>query len=558
MRATSFVIGFLAILATVSLGFAAPSLEIRFPEDKVYVTQQTIRVIGTVSDASVQKVNIRVSGGELVGAEAVSVVKGAFEAAVKLKAGSNEISVSPANKGEGDKIKLFLRTGANAKEVPGDFKRYFLHAPTGQKTSCQDCHHLDSTPVDYRRMNVMGLTCQNGTCHQNLGNEKYVHGPVGGGTCIACHNPHGSLNQHAVSREPLPLCLVCHEAKEEELEQAHVHQIISASGCTDCHNPHESPYRFQLSAGTTSESCYVCHDDSKAKMEHVHGPVASDDCNACHNPHASPNKFMMPEPGNDLCFLCHETIHEEMDRKNIHKPVEEACVKCHDPHGAPNKKLLLKAEDMLCFGCHEGIQQEIQAATVHHKPVADKNCMGCHTPHGSDYIQLLASSAQQICFDCHTELGKVVSESEQRHGPVEENDCSSCHTPHGSANPKILNQFFPVEFYNTYTPERYALCFECHNEDIALDEHTTTLTGFRNGDLNLHHLHIHKVRRGRSCKACHEVHASNQARHIRTEVPYGKMWSYPIMFTELEQGGNCIVGCHKPKEYSRVKPVVYK
>ena len=536
-----------------------PPLEILFPKDKTYVTQTTISVTGIVKDVSIQQVNIRVLGGELVGDSVIPVVKEAFTAIVKLQTGLNEVSVLPVGgEGPGAKITLFLKTDENVKEIPSDFKEYFLHTPTDQKTSCQDCHKLDTTPVNYQQMNVMGATCQTDVCHGDMGKEKYVHGPVGGGVCIGCHNPHGSSNEHEVSRSPLPLCLVCHENKEYELQQQYVHGIITASGCIDCHDPHESPSKFQLVSGATSELCFTCHDDSESNMRYVHGPVAAGDCNACHNPHASPNESLLAEPGDELCFLCHEMVQEELTRQNVHKPVEEACSNCHDAHGAPNAKLLNKVESTLCFSCHENLQEEIQLASVHHKPVADGNCMKCHVPHGSDYTELLQTAAKQLCFDCHTRIGRLVSESKFRHGPVQEDDCYACHIPHGSESPKLLSKSFPAQFYNPYDPESYALCFECHDEDIALDEFTTTLTNFRNGDQNLHYLHVHKTRKGRSCKACHEVHASNQARHIRTEVPYGKMWSYPINYTETEYGGTCVVGCHKPKDYDRVRPVVYE
>ena len=123
----------------------------------------------------------------------IPVTKQAFEATVNLKAGLNEVSVFPVGKEEAEaKISLFLKTDGNAGELPSGFKEYFLHTPTDQDLSCQACHRLDSTPVDYRRMNVMEATCQTGVCHDDMGKEKYVHGPVGAGTCIACHNPHGS------------------------------------------------------------------------------------------------------------------------------------------------------------------------------------------------------------------------------------------------------------------------------------------------------------------------------------------------------------------------------
>jgi len=569
MRGISFVVVILTVLiiASVVKTETEPEstanqdmpLRIMFPKDKTYVTQETIKVIGTVSDVSIQQVNVRVTGGEPVGGGAVPIVKGAFEASVKLQPGLNEISILPVgNEKVVPKITLFLKTDQNAGEVPAGFREYFLHMPVDQETNCQNCHKLDSTPVNYQRMNVMESTCQTDECHGEIGGDRYVHGPVGSSTCIACHNPHGSLEKYEVSRTGLPLCLICHEDKEDELKQEYVHGIITSSGCIDCHDSHESPNKFQLLGDTTSELCFTCHDGSKMKLQYVHGPVGDGDCNLCHNAHASPNDILLAEAGDDLCFLCHDVIEEETTRQNIHAPVEDACANCHDAHGSPNDKLLNKAESTLCFECHTEIQDEVQVATVHHEPVADGDCMGCHTAHGSDYTKLLQAAAQQICFSCHTELGKAVVESKYRHGPVEEDDCYACHRTHGSANPKILNEYFPPQFYNSYSTDKYAICFECHDEDIALDAVTTTLTGFRNGDQNLHHLHINKEKRGRSCKACHEVHTSNQAKHIRTEVPYGKMWSYPINFTIAENGGTCVVGCHKPKDYDRVSPVVYK
>lgn len=533
-----------------------PPFEILFPKDKTYLTQRTIEIIGIADDDTIQQFSIRIAGSELVGDEAIPIVKGAFKATVDLQVGLNEIFVSSEN-GEA-KLSIFLAADENATDIPGDFREYYLHIPTDQKTVCTDCHKLDTTPINYQRMNVMGSTCQTDACHEGMGKDKYVHGPVGGGVCISCHNPHGSVEKHSVSRSGLPLCLVCHEDKEYELKQQHVHGIITSDGCMDCHDPHESPNEFQLVSDTTSGLCYGCHSDARSKMQHVHGPVADGDCNVCHNPHASPNEFMLMESGDDLCFLCHEIVQEEMNRPNSHPPVEDACSNCHDAHGSPNEKMLNKVENVLCFDCHEETQQHVETAVVKHKPVEAGNCTDCHMPHGSDHAKLLQTTAKQLCFSCHEDIGKLVSESQYRHGPVQEDDCYACHVPHGSPNPKILAKFFPAKFYNPYKEENYALCFECHNKNIALDEFTTTLTDFRNGNRNLHYLHVHKSKKGRSCKACHEVHASNQARHIRTEVPYGKMWSYPIKYTETEGGGTCVVGCHKPKDYDRIEPVAYE
>ncbi len=61
--------------------------------------------------------------------------------------------------------------------------------------------------------------------------------------------------------------------------------------------------------------------------------------------------------------------------------------------------------------------------------------------------------------------------------------------------------------------------------------------------------------KGRSCKACHEMHAGPQANHIREKVPFGSAgWMLPIEYTKYKDGGKCVVGCHAPKTYKRTAP----
>jgi len=105
--------------------------------------------------------------------------------------------------------------------------------------------------------------------------------------------------------------------------------------------------------------------------------------------------------------------------------------------------------------------------------------------------------------------------------------------------------------------ENYGLCFSCHEKTIALNPETTTLTNFRNGSRNLHYLHINKPDKGRTCRACHETHASNSPKHIRNSVPFGA-WDLPLNFQKTENGGSCLPGCHKLKKYDRVKKEVYE
>ncbi len=81
-------------------------------------------------------------------------------------------------------------------------------------------------------------------------------------------------------------------------------------------------------------------------------------------------------------------------------------------------------------------------------------------------------------------------------------------------------------------------------------EQTTTLTNFRDGSRNLHYVHVHNTDRGRTCRACHEVHAAKQPHRIREGVPYGTAgWVLKINYTKTPTGGTCTKTCHETKTY---------
>ena len=118
----------------------------------------------------------------------------------------------------------------------------------------------------------------------------------------------------------------------------------------------------------------------------------------------------------------------------------------------------------------------------------------------------------------------------------------------------MLAKPFPATFYEPFELDKYALCFTCHDKELVLLKQTSSLTGFRNGDVSLHYVHENKAPQGRSCRACHSTHASLNPLHIRELVPYGN-WQLPINFTPTPTGGRCAPGCHQELAYDRVNPV---
>jgi predicted CXXCH cytochrome family protein len=223
----------------------------------------------------------------------------------------------------------------------------------------------------------------------------------------------------------------------------------------------------------------------------------------------------------------------------------------------------------MCLSCHEEIAKSIGAGKVKHKPLTTgAQCSNCHDPHGSTVEKLLLGPPFDLCVGCHSNdtmadaSGKKLQNikawldgNKVWHGPIAKKDCSACHEPHGGNHFRLLTDDYPPEFYAPYGAQRYALCFSCHKEAAFSTPKTTTLTSFRNGATNLHYLHLQQSGRGRTCRACHEVHASSQENHIREGVPYGSSgWVLKLNFRKKEGGGSCDKTCHQEKSYSTRAP----
>ena len=303
-----------------------------------------------------------------------------------------------------------------------------------------------------------------------------------------------------------------------------------------------------------------------------HAPYEMGECGICHTGDDPTNPGPVEGSVTELCFGCHEALEHAIGTARVaHAAVEDDCTHCHNPHNAAYRKLLIDTSPKLCIGCHEDIWAEATEAPVGHDAVKiGEGCLNCHTPHASNVDSLLKGLAYDLCVNCHSEdglvdeqgrtltnIGKLLASNAMVHGPIEAKDCSACHTPHGGDLFRLLVTPYPEKFYASFDPKNYELCFSCHNEDVVSVQRTTTLTGFRDGDRNLHFVHVNKADRGRTCRACHEVHAAPQNHLIRDGVPYGKSgWVLKINYTQTENGGGCEKTCHRALSYDRTKSLV--
>jgi len=301
------------------------------------------------------------------------------------------------------------------------------------------------------------------------------------------------------------------------------------------------------------------------KPKSVHAPFEMGSCSVCHERDDPKHPGKVQGPINALCLSCHEGLKATMEAGRFkHAAAEDACTNCHNPHGSKQDALLLAPMPGLCTDCHGEIAESLDLPVKHAAVTGGDACANCHNPHASQVEKLLAGLPYDLCLRCHgvdgvkdtngkelTNFKGLLADNPVHHEPVADKDCSACHQTHGSTNFRLLVESYPAKFYAPFSVKTYALCFGCHDEALVTEKKTTTATRFRDGDRNLHYLHVNKVRRGRTCRACHEVHASPQPFQIRDGVPFGSRgWVLKLHYEKAKNGGSCAKTCHAKKTYS--------
>ena len=332
-------------------------------------------------------------------------------------------------------------------------------------------------------------------------------------------------------------------------------------------------------APALAKSCVTaaCHPDL-AKAEVAHPPAADGECLACHeqenpkHPLTKGRSFVLAAAGSELCFQCHDDMGKDFAAASvIHPAIKEAgCTVCHDPHGSRQKALLKKRLPDLCVECHGDIGEKASRSRVRHAALyRSEKCATCHSPHFSRNPSLLLFPQKELCLSCHGEddytrsdplsnIAREINGKKHLHGPVGDGECSACHDPHGSDFFRLLRGEYPADPYAPYRRGAYDFCFGCHNPDLLKSPTTTSGTVFRNGDENLHYLHVADIRKGRTCRMCHEPHASNNPKLAREDGSKFGVWRIPVHFKATETGGSCAPGCHRPLKYDRKIPVTYE
>lgn len=406
-------------------------------------------------------------------------------------------------------------------------------------------------------------SCLTAACHARFATARQVHSPVGVGRCDACHEADAGNHTYPLKRAGNETCTFCHALNETG---THLHEPMEEPGCIGCHDPHAAPGKFLLPTNRVSQLCAKCHDLPLQRF--VHSPVAEGHCTLCHQPHRADNALLLRGgTGVDHCATCHNQMIDRLAEATYRHSPTSNCFGCHDAHTSSHAYLLEQTVRDNCASCHPFVDEQARNAAVQHEAVTDdRSCANCHDPHGSSHPALLDQRENELCLACHNQTLKTpdgrrieniqpVLQRAFLHGPVRDGDCGACHDVHGAPYTDLLTERFPETFYTAFDLQKYELCFSCHEADLVLHERTDRLTGFRDGDLNLHYVHVHREERGRTCRTCHAVHGSDQPRHMAQAVPFqGSDWMMPIEFERTDTGGRCAPGCHEPMHYNRDLP----
>lgn len=362
------------------------------------------------------------------------------------------------------------------------------------------------------------------------------HDPLGGKACSDCHKRVASSKVNCLLAKE-DLCDFCHKVPAE----GGLARLVKDS----------------------EPLCFKCHKKDQFKGNFVHGPFAAGACITCHDPHGGDVPGMLRATGSQMCLGCHPYMNAQFTNARFrHQAAATGCLDCHSPHMSDQPHMLTSAVPGLCGKCHENIVKDQQTAAFKHSPVTEElACMNCHDPHAAQESSLLIADGLDVCLKCHdkavktdkqefADIKQMLTANPYPHGPIRNRDCSACHNPHSSPYFQLLTNQYPQGFYAPFFISNYELCFRCHDATLATEERTTSKTEFRDGDRNLHFVHVNRTSHGRTCRSCHDIHAGANPKLIAATVPFGN-WKLPVKFEKTENGGSCTPGCHAVQKYDR-------
>ncbi|MCB9847548.1 MAG: hypothetical protein H6814_03945 [Phycisphaeraceae bacterium] len=401
--------------------------------------------------------------------------------------------------------------------------------------------------------------CTAAECHGPMAGLPFVHETFRRGACAECHQPDTGGHVFPQITAAESACTSCHATGADHKFQ---HKAMSEEACLACHNPHSSRNAALLVGDTIQATCSRCHPPVRGMI--AHEPYRAGRCTDCHDQHGADNPMLLlGGEGGENCRRCHAPVVTATEiGTHTHLGVDGGCLGCHDAHTAANEGLLLAPIGTLCLSCHEDVNSEVTGARVSHESVmTGAQCLTCHDPHTSERASMLRDPQAKLCLSCHGEdlagadgrrikgLAHELDGDRALHGAVSMGECSACHSVHGGQYEGLLRAIKPGVLLGDFDIRNYALCFSCHDQRLT---GPADATRFRDGNRNLHAVHLKEEGRSGGCTDCHAVHSGSGPRMIVETLNYqGSDWGTPMNFELTSDGGSCAPACHEKLSYSR-------
>ncbi|MDA8089077.1 MAG: hypothetical protein M0Z61_02460 [Nitrospiraceae bacterium] len=320
-RAVLCLLFFLLFLPLKSYS-ADDILRIITPADKTYIQGgQSIDVVSKVEKNALDTMQIFVDG------KTVKTITGIKDKeyiclTIPVHPGLNQIMIAGVGADgfpHSGQVSVFVISPISARynSPPDGYARYLFHSSS---SVCFTCHQMDPTISDGRPAKPSDSSCY--TCHKDVTNHKYVHGPTAVWACLMCHDPKAQP-KYEVPSPAEKACEVCHKDQIDSWKKLnHQHGPFAMGMCTTCHSPHGSDWPFWTRKFPT-DLCLSCHVGQtgdhiitffdgtphpiRGKPDPRH-PGQELSCASCHSPHASNFKFQLfgdYRHPRHFCTQCH-------------------------------------------------------------------------------------------------------------------------------------------------------------------------------------------------------------------------------------------------------------
>jgi len=336
----------------------ALQLDLIHPMDHVSTGRDQIVLVGRTT---AENVSIRLNG-ELVATP--SVKDAVFHARVFLPYGLNTVTAMVSDD-EANIVSETIEALRGPRVKTQVAKMYLDHRfhDDNPRSECLSCHAREHAPLS-TEADVEWCA----SCHSGIAARVKAHAPDDDRGCTNCHVFDLDLTlaeQHTFEQKNR--CYGCHSNKIGEFAREYIHGPVAGGACIICHDPHGSRFEPNLVA-PVAILCLSCHTDSiddEAPVQHQ--PFEIGQCTACHDPHATNNRWVLVRSSRKLCLECHGDPNGEFNDHGHpfdvkpRTPVyglrlaengELECLTCHSPHATEAQHLLRTDERFSCAGCH--------------------------------------------------------------------------------------------------------------------------------------------------------------------------------------------------------------